>query len=185
MKAASTLAPASHGLTFLPFLKGERSPGWNDTATACIAGITAQTESKHIFRAGLEAVALRLAVIGSLMGTLLFYADNVVLMSFAIAPFVGSDSVVVGSGTALRSSGLWRQILADALGKDVCMEYDAAESTSKGVAILMGQELPKVFHVGDNRFGAYDVTNPCADAHSVYLSARLQQEQLYHKLLVK
>ena len=104
-------------------------------------------------------------------------------LTCSVAPFVGTDSVVIGSGAALRSSALWRQILADALGKDVCIEYEVNEATSKGVAILIGQALSNIFHSPpDNQFGAYDVTNPCVDAHSVYLSARLQQEQLYHKL---
>ena len=33
-------APDGHGLTFLPLLGGERSPGWNPRATGAIAGLT-------------------------------------------------------------------------------------------------------------------------------------------------
>ncbi|MGH2617920.1 MAG: gluconokinase, partial [Thermomicrobiales bacterium] len=58
---AATLPPDSTGLTFLPFLAGERSPGWHDDATAVIAGLTLATRPKHLIRAGMESVAYRLA----------------------------------------------------------------------------------------------------------------------------
>ena len=50
--AAAALAPDSTGLTFLPFLAGERSPGWYDDASGVIAGLTVTTGPEHLIRAG-------------------------------------------------------------------------------------------------------------------------------------
>src|SRR5690606_18921983 len=40
--------PDSHGLTILPFLAGERAPGWNDHAQAVFMGMTLDTEPVHL-----------------------------------------------------------------------------------------------------------------------------------------
>ncbi|MGI8476077.1 MAG: FGGY family carbohydrate kinase, partial [Thermomicrobiales bacterium] len=40
MDAAWAMEPDGHGLTFLLFLAGERSPIWNDRATGVVAGLT-------------------------------------------------------------------------------------------------------------------------------------------------
>jgi ribulose kinase len=45
---ASSLKPLSHGLIILPFLNGERAPGWNDNATASIIGLTWKTRPAEV-----------------------------------------------------------------------------------------------------------------------------------------
>ena len=55
--------PDAHGLTVLPFLAGERSPGWRSERRATISGLSLDTTALDIMRAGLEAVALRLAAV--------------------------------------------------------------------------------------------------------------------------
>src|SRR5690606_12221057 len=51
--------PDAHGLTVLPFLAGERSPGWASEATGAIAGLRLHTSAVDIVQACLEAVAYR------------------------------------------------------------------------------------------------------------------------------
>lgn len=51
----------------LPFFSGERSPGYNENATACILGLRRSTTRAQILRAGLESVCLRLAAVVELM----------------------------------------------------------------------------------------------------------------------
>ncbi|CAK4093588.1 unnamed protein product [Aphanomyces euteiches] len=114
-KKLESMEPNSHGLTFLPFLSGERAPGWHQEATCTISGITTSTTPVDILRASLESVALRLGAIYALFGE-----------------YVSSDAIVVASGTALSSSSLWRQIIADVLGRAVWIETDAVELTSRG-----------------------------------------------------
>ena len=87
--------PDAHGLTVLPFLAGERSPGWRSERRATISGLSLDTTALDIMRAGLEAVALRLAIVYELL-----------------APLAASSHAVVASGGALRSRP-WAQMIAD------------------------------------------------------------------------
>jgi gluconokinase len=47
-------ATANHGLTVLPFIAGERCPGWAGDVRATITGISTVTSALNIARAGLE-----------------------------------------------------------------------------------------------------------------------------------
>ncbi|HEU0163474.1 MAG TPA: FGGY family carbohydrate kinase, partial [Thermomicrobiales bacterium] len=62
-REAESVAPDGHGLTILPFLAGERSPSWDDSATGVFAGLTLATAPAELFRAILEATAYRFAAI--------------------------------------------------------------------------------------------------------------------------
>ena len=55
--------PAEHGLTFLPFLAGERSTGYHENATGCIVGLTPRTDAIDIAQAAMESVGYRFAEI--------------------------------------------------------------------------------------------------------------------------
>ena len=56
-------APDQHGLTVLPLLAGERSPGWHPDASGAIHGLRRNTSGLDILQAQMEAVALRLSLI--------------------------------------------------------------------------------------------------------------------------
>ncbi|KDO30962.1 hypothetical protein SPRG_04150 [Saprolegnia parasitica CBS 223.65] len=165
--ALEAMAPGAHGLTLLPFLHGERAPGWHAKAACTISGITAATTAIDILRASLESVALRLAAIYALL-----------------APQATSDAVIVASGTALTSSRLWRQMIADAIGRKVVLETDAVETTSRGVAMAVGcymglsSSLDELQPLSSTLLSA----DPSRHAHAAYLGAREKQEALYHTL---
>ncbi len=55
--------PDDHGLTFLPFLGGERSTGWDPTATGAVTGLTFATTPLDLRQAALEGVAFRIAAV--------------------------------------------------------------------------------------------------------------------------
>ncbi|MDE3026249.1 MAG: carbohydrate kinase, partial [Acidobacteriota bacterium] len=59
--------PLDHGLTFLPFLGGERSPGWDPDAKGAVAGLTFATTPLDLRQAALEGVAFRFAEIADLL----------------------------------------------------------------------------------------------------------------------
>jgi gluconokinase len=106
----------SHGLTFLPFLTGERSPGYRAEASGTLHGLRAATTPLDVMQAAMEGVALRLA---------------------AIAENLGSDfAQVFAGGGALQASRAWAQTCANALAQplDVLAE---AETTARGVAMLL------------------------------------------------
>ncbi|GMF29716.1 unnamed protein product [Phytophthora lilii] len=163
------LAPTKHGLTVLPFLSGERAPGWLENATCTISGINKWTTPIEFLRAGMESIALRIGVLFSLLA---FSADL--------------DATVVVSGTALTSSRVWRQMIADCLGKNLILEASATETTSRGLAVLIGtyQHIHTLKESGtfpvDTTHLEYSI--PDAAAHAAYLVARHEQESLYRKV---
>ncbi|MEZ4834113.1 MAG: FGGY-family carbohydrate kinase [Caldilineaceae bacterium] len=161
---ATALAPDAHGLTVLPFLRSERSPGWATAADLTISGISAETTPAHILRAGLEAVAYRFRLI----------ADR-------LAPSLADGAQIYASGGALQSAPLWRQILADVLQRPVHLtEID--EATSRGVAVLAAQALglvPEDLPLLPIAETAY----PSAAAGERYTAAVARQQVLYRKIL--
>ncbi len=122
-KALSRLEPDGHGLTVLPFLTGERSPGWNASARAAIVGLSLDTTPLEILRAGLESIAYRFGILHSIM------AD-------ALPPALQ----IIASGGALLNSPTWMQILADVLNRPVTASAEG-ETTSRGAALLALEQL--------------------------------------------
>ncbi|MYD92194.1 MAG: gluconokinase [Chloroflexi bacterium] len=157
------LPPDGHGLTVLPFLAGERSPGWDDSARATIHGARLNTQPADLLLAGIEAVAYRLAAIYDLL-----------------VPVIGEPHVVHVSGGALQRSDRWTQILADVLGRPV-IRSAVAEPTSRGAAIwalqALGHTIPSDHEaVGDQPF------EPNLAHHAVYQEARARQRRLYQRM---
>jgi len=114
----SSSVPDAHGLTVLPMLMGERSPGWNANAVGFIDGLRLSTTASDIVQAALEAVALRLSVITN-----------------QLSPYISSDAVVIGGGGALAGSPAWTQVIADSLDRSIHMT-DETEVTARGAALL-------------------------------------------------
>ena len=85
----------------LPFLAGERSPDYLPDARAVIAGLRLSTTRDDIFRAGLESVGYQF----------LDVLEELVTVS--------AVTRLVATGTALTSSRVWPQILADTLGRPI------------------------------------------------------------------
>jgi gluconokinase len=105
-------------LTVLPFLAGERSPGWRGEKRGVVAGLALDTTALDVLGAMMEAVALRLALIYDLL-----------------APSAAAGHTIVASGGALDRSPAWAQMIADALGRPIVRSTEA-EATSRGIALL-------------------------------------------------
>jgi gluconokinase len=121
--AAGRLEPDAHGLTVLPLWGGERSPGWAADAQGAIVGLRLHHKPVDIFRAALEAVALRFLEIDS-----------------ALRKVVPESREVVATGGALLRAPVWLQILADVLGRPVTASAEP-EASSRGVALLAFEAL--------------------------------------------
>jgi gluconokinase len=145
--------PDAHGLTFLPLLGGERSPGWNGRARGAIAGLTFETTPEDIAQAGLEGVAFRLAELADLLAPL---------------------DEVVASGGALNANPRWVQILADVLERPVLLSQ-VAEASARGAAVVTLERLGEA--PPDPEPGVAFL--PREDASEAYRSARERQRNLY------
>ena len=161
----SALSPDGHGLTVLPFLRGERSPGWLDNATGAVIGLRASTSPVDIVRAGLESVAYRFALISDRLGTV-------------VKP---EPEIVVGGGAA-QSSPTWLQMFADVLNRTV-VESGEPETTSRGSAILALHSagvLDSLDGLPAQRGRRYTPNPASTDAYRAGLE---RHHTLYHSLL--
>jgi gluconokinase len=155
-RAVGRMEPDSHGLTILPFLGGERAPGWNDRAKAVFMGMTFDTGPEHLIRAGLEAIACRFSQVER-------------RLSFLLPP----DAVCIASGAGLINSPTWMQIMADVLNRPIFATTEAETTIRGAVFLATGEEPPP-------RLGTrYD---PDAGRHAVYERAIARQQSLYERL---
>ena len=109
-----------HGLTFLPLLAGERSPGYQANACGAIHGLQLNTTPLDILQAGLEGVAVRLAMIADML--------------------VDVDAEFYAGGGALYRSGAWAQMIANAFDRKIHLLAEP-EVTVRGIAaLILGKE---------------------------------------------
>ena len=156
-RAVAAMAPDSHGLTMLPLLSGERGPGWSDRAGAAIEGFTAATTPLELLRAGLEAVALRFALLDR---------------------DLPRDHTIVGTGGGIVRSPAWTQIIADALGRPIAHSA-VAEGSSRGAAVLALELLGAT--PGEAPLG--DTYEPDPRATEAYAAALERQQALYERVV--
>lgn len=98
---ANTAPPGAMGLLFLPFLAGERSPGWNLAARGAIFGLGLGHDVSHIARAALEGVAFRMKSV----------QDALIEQ--------GADISEIRASGGFTKSDLWTKIIASVLGKTI------------------------------------------------------------------
>jgi xylulokinase len=120
MEGAAPIEPGCEGLTFLPYLSGERTPHADPYARAAFVGMTLKHGRDHMTRAVLEGVAFGLR-------------DNLALMG-EVGLNAATEVRVSGGGAQSR---LWRQILADVLGVDL-VTTQTIEGAAYGAALLAG-----------------------------------------------
>jgi gluconokinase len=159
-QALAERAPDAHGLTVLPFLAGERAPGWRGDRRAAVTGLSLDSTALDVVHAALEAVALRLALVYELL-----------------APRAAPDHVVVASGGAINRSRAWSQMLANALGRAIHWSAER-EATSRGAALLAFEALGTLPDVAAARAPLGDVFTPNAAHHARYRAALERHRRL-------
>lgn len=162
---AASLAPDSHGLTILPFLAGERSPGWHDDACGAISGLSLHTEPASILRAAQEAIAYRFGFVYRLLRDML-----------------PATTEVVASGGALLNATGWVQIMADVLGAPVTASCEE-EASSRGAALLALRALGAISSFDDVPASLGQVYTPDVKHHEVYVVAMQRQAEMYEALV--
>lgn len=155
--AVADRPPAGHGLTFVPFLAGERGPWWSDRARGSIAGLSLTTTALDLRQAALEGVAL---------------------LFREILDSMPEVEEIVATGGALLHDGDWMQVMADVLERPV-LESAVEEGSARGAVVaalerlgVMAPEPP----VGRT-------FEPRSDRADAYRAARERQRQLYERLL--
>ena len=164
-QALAKMEPDGHGLTILPFLAGERAPGWAGHTRATIHGLSLATTPLDILRAGLEAVAYRIAIVFELLRQIL-----------------PSEPQIVAGGGALLHSPSWLQIMADTLGRPVAIS-EVQEASGRGSALLALQALGILKSLREAPDFVGPVFDPDSGHHERYRKAIERQKALYEKLV--
>ncbi len=161
----ASMEPDGHGLTVLPFLAGERSPGWVGHARATLHGLSQATTSLDILRAGLESVAYRIALVFDLLRQVL-----------------PRDPKIVASGGALLGSPAWLQIMTDVLNRSVAVSR-VQEVSGRGAALLALEALGALPKLDEAPDFIGQVHHPDMRRHDRYREAMDRQKKLYEKLV--
>lgn len=116
-EALATTPIGAHGVVFVPYLTGERTPHMNAGLTGQWAGLRPETSRNDLIRSVFEGVAFALR-------------DG--LDALRHAGHHVDQALLAGGGSV---SGLWRQLLADALGIPL-IPHDATDASVRGAALL-------------------------------------------------
>lgn len=158
--------PAAHGLTILPFVAGERAPGWKGGARASLVGFTLNTRPIDIVQAALEGIAYRFAIIYG-----------------RIKPHLGErNQQIIASGGGLLHSPAWLQIFADVLNQPI-IALAEHELTSRGVALLALEQLGIIDQPGALAAETGQTYLPHADRYQRHQAALARQIAVYEQLL--
>lgn len=153
--------PAGHGLTFMPFLAGERSTGYHADARGAILGLRSATDAVDIVQAALEAVAYRFAEIYDQLNKICTIKE------------------IIASGGALRESPVWTQVIADVLNQKMTLP-DTREASSQGAVNHALEILGKKPNIKKEKQVSF---KPNAKKHKIYQEARKKHEKFYKLLL--
>ena len=163
---AAGVAPGADGLTFLPYLTGERTPHADANARGVFVGLHAGHQRGHLVRAVMEGVTFALRDSLELMRRLGIDA---------------SESVAVGGGAR---SQVWRQMQADVLGVPV-VRVGPSGGAAYGAAILAavgGGEFASVEEGCRAWLRRLDHLGPDAETTDAYAVAYGRYRKLYARL---
>lgn len=160
----AAMTPGAHGLTFLPFLAGERSLGWNPDSRAAILGMNLDTSPLEIVRCAMEAVALQFTEAAARLRT--------------VFP---EQKEIIASGGAFGHLPFWAQMFADALGQPVTLTQES-EATSRGAALLAMEAVGMIASPADLPPKLGETYEPNDAHYTVYLELLAHQNALYEKL---
>lgn len=157
-------SPGSHGLAVLPYLAGERSPGYAPNATGAIRGLTLATQPLQVARAAVESVTIELARVNRLLDE--------------ACP---AARVLVASGGALLESPAWMQLVADATARQV-VAGRAREASSRGAALFALERLG-LANADDSAPRPGGEFRPRRAATAAFVAAAERQAALYAEVV--
>lgn len=156
--------PDSHGLTFLPFLAGERSTGYHENARGAILGLHSSTTAIEIVQSALESVAYRFAEIFDQLNDVVKITE------------------IIASGGALRESPVWTQIICDVLNQVMNLP-ETREASSTGAVLLALEAVGKIKNIASLKTPKAAGFKPDKAKHKIYKKARERHEKFYNLLI--
>ncbi|HWJ24793.1 MAG TPA: xylulokinase, partial [Gemmatimonadaceae bacterium] len=163
---AASVAPGAGGLTFLPYLQGERTPHRDPAARGALVGLTLAHTRAHVARAALEGVCFAMR-------------DCLEILRELRLPF--DDLLLTGGGA--RSAFL-RRLQADVYGIPVAVPT-REEGPALGAALLgavAAGAFPDVATACRAAIARGEATPPDAGAHRAYDAPYARFRALYPAL---
>jgi xylulokinase len=163
---ASAVSAGSDGLVTLPYFEGERTPIWNPAARGVFSGLRTDHGPGHLARSIMEGVAFGLR-------------HN--LETAEEAGIRVEEPITIAEGGA--KNPLWRQIVADVLGKRLRYAGNLA-GAEVGAAILAGAGTGVIDRSGFPRGadGEEEIIEPNHDLSGVYGNTYAEYRGLYDRL---
>ncbi|RKN47659.1 gluconokinase [Micromonospora endolithica] len=160
---ALTAPPSDATPLVLPYLTGERAPGWVGGARAVLGGVSAATDADALFRGIVEGVAMTYARV----------TDE-------LHPAAPRVLEVAASGRVSNDHPEWLQILADVLGRPVT-HVTRRRATQRGTALLALDVLAPDVPRAPRTTGATYEPRPAHVAH--YAGRRARFATVYDALV--
>ena len=125
---AFSVPPGAGGVSFLPYLSGERTPRFDPAARGAWTGLGLEHTRGHLLRAALEGVA---------------FALREGLEALEAAGTDAPELRLAGGGSGGSAGEPWRQLLADVLGRPLHLlpVGVAPVASARGAAFLAGLAL--------------------------------------------
>ncbi len=164
-KEAMQLPIGSEGLLIQPYWSGVMDPYWDNSARGVITGIGAAHTRAHIYRAILEGITL-----DQVMSTQDMERDANQHISHYLA---------IGGGA---KSKLWRQMLADASGKEVKISPTVeASALGAGMTAAFGAGwFESIEQAADSMSRVSETITPRAETKAAYDELLSIYRELYH-----
>jgi len=162
-KAAGQLPIGSEGLMVQPYFSGVMDPHWDTSARGVIIGLSGSHNEAHIYRAIIEAMTLDQVLSTEDMESELGYTID--------------HYLAIGGGA---NSALWRQMLADASGKNVFVSQTVeASALGAGMIAAFGAGwYPSITAAAESMTGSTVKYEPDSSTYSRYR----ELSDIYRKL---
>jgi xylulokinase len=166
---AFAVPPGSGGVTFLPYLSGERTPRFDPGARGAWTGLGLDHTRGHLLRAALEGVA---------------FALREALEALEDLGIIASELRLAGGGTGGGSGQPWQQLLADVLGRPLWLLPDEISSvaSARGAAFLAGLAAGAYPAAEDTLRLTPEPESPIRPGESAYEAAHERYKELYPRL---
>jgi xylulokinase len=166
---AFAVPPGSGGVTFLPYLSGERTPRFDPVARGAWTGLGLDHTRGHLLRAALEGVA---------------FALREALEALEDLGTIAPELRLAGGGTGGGSGAPWRQLLADVLGRPLWLLPDEISSvaSARGAAFLAGLACGVYPAAQDTLPLTPEPENPILPGATAYEAAYENYIELYPRL---
>lgn len=144
---AAQSIPGARGVTFLPYLNGERAPLWDSALRGVYFGLSASTTRADLIRAIMEGTG---------------YALRTILEEFGAEE---AAPAILGTGGGYRSD-TWTQIKADILGREIRVLDPECDAAVRGDAFLCMRAMTLPIPWPDGTAGR--VFRPLPEHRAVY-----------------